>query len=94
MTPDNDIVDLNALRAEARATQKRFRFGDHVYAFPLLEEWPVQAVELMLAGSVLEALELLLTPEEHERFTSERPSLGDLRRIHEALVGGEEEAGN
>lgn len=90
------MIDLDARRAqraEAASADYVVRLGGESFSFPPVNEWPVELTDSLQKGDLMAALRLLLTDEELPRFLAQRPTMGDLNDLFEALgnragVGG------
>lgn len=82
------MVDLDARRAqraETAAANTVVRLGGERFSFPPVTEWPVELTDALTKGDLLAALKLLLSDEELPRFLAQRPTMGDLNDLFEAL---------
>lgn len=90
------LVDLDARRAqraEANPQNTTVRLGGETFDFPPMTEWPVELVDVLSRGELANALRLLLSDDDAERFFAQRPTMGDLNDLFDALgkragVGG------
>ena len=92
--------DLAASRkaAVAEATQVPFTFSydaDH-FTVPPMDDWPLAVSEKLNEGDLAGGLQLLLGDEQWQRFRDLAPTMGDVRRLFEALApwAGVENLGN
>ena len=91
-----NLIDLDARRAqrfEAREADSKVRLGGEEFTFPPIQEWPVEMTDCLQRGELLDALRLLLSEEDFPKFLSQKPTMGDLNDLFEALgnragVGG------
>jgi hypothetical protein len=82
-----------AQRAEARKESLRIQFGNELFDFPGVQDWPIELTSVLQSGDMVAALKLLLSEEDLARFLKHKPTLGDINELFEALgnasgVGG------
>lgn len=83
------LVDLDARRAqraEAMGESSTVRLGGESFTFPAVGAWPVEIVDVLgKDGDLLAGLKLLLSEEDFPRFMAQRPTMGDISDLFEAL---------
>jgi hypothetical protein len=82
-----------AQRAEARKETYRIQFGNELFDFPGVQDWPIELTSVLQSGDMVAAIKLMLPDEDAERFLAHKPTLGDMNELFEALgkasgVGG------
>lgn len=82
-----------AQRAEAEKETYRIQFGNEMFDFPGVHDWPIELTAVLQSGDMVAALRLLLSPEDVDKFLRHKPTLGDINDLFEAIgnasgVGG------
>lgn len=88
-------IDLDAVRAETADEAHEVVFGGETFTVPVVEDWPVVAVDLLQDGRIAAALAEVLD-DQWERFAAHRPTLRQMTALANQLSSaqGLGDAGN
>jgi hypothetical protein len=83
---DIDLDAMRAARLEASGSSISVKWGGNTYQVPPTAEWPLDVIALIEKNDFTEAMKQLFSPDDWDKISVSRPSLGDMRDLFNALA--------